>query len=133
MSTNLLIVDDDERICRMLGRYLKREGFKVRTAVDGIAMWQLLDNAQSELIILDLILPGVDGITLARELRLKYPNIGIIILTAKNGIMDTIVGLEVGADDYITKPVDNRVLLARINSVIRRVSNSTVDGIDNGF
>jgi len=123
-SANLLIVDDDERICRMLGRHLKREGFQVRTAADGAIMWQLLEGTQPELIILDLILPGVDGITLARELRIKYPTIGIVILTAKNDIMDTIIGLEVGADDYVTKPFDNRVLLARIRSVLRRLSNS---------
>ena len=125
--TNLLIVDDDERICRTLGRYLKREGFKVRTATDGAIMWQLLESTQPELIILDLILPGVDGITLTRELKIECPKIGIIILTAKNDVMDTIIGLDVGADDYVTKPFDNRVLLARIHSVLRRLSNSEMN------
>ena len=122
-STNLLVVDDDERICRLLGRYLKREGFQVSIAVDGANMWKLLESNHPELILLDLVLPGVDGITLARELRIKNPTIGIIMLTAKNDIMDIIIGLEVGADDYVTKPFDNRALLARIHSVLRRVSN----------
>ena len=119
--TNLLIVDDDERICRLLGRYLKRKGFHVFTATDGTNMWQLLESTQPELIILDLILPGVDGITLARDLRIKYPTIGIVILTAKSDVKDTIIGLDVGADDYVTKPFDNRELLARIRGILRRL------------
>ena len=126
-SANLLIVDDDERFCRMLGRYLKREGFQIRTATDGAIMWHLMKDTLPELIILDLKLPGVDGITLARELRIKYPPIGIVILTAKDDIKDTIIGLEVGADDYVTKPFDNRVLVARIRSVLRRLPNSEND------
>jgi DNA-binding response OmpR family regulator len=120
-TTNLLIVDDDERICRMLGRFLKREGYKVRTAADGEIMWQILAKTLPELIILDLMLPGDDGITLARELRVKYPTIGIIILTAKNDVTDTVMGLKVGADDYLTKPFDNAVLLARIRCLLRRL------------
>ena len=126
-STHLLIVDDDERICRLLGRYLNRKGFQVCTAIDGALMWQLLKTTHIELVILDLILPGVDGITLTRELRKKYPKIGIVMLTAKNDIMDTIIGLEVGADDYVTKPYNNRELLARICSVLRRISNSEIN------
>ena len=119
--TNLLIVDDDERICRLLGRYLKRKGFHVCTATDGTNMWQMLESTQPQLIILDLILPGVDGITLARDLRIKYPTIGIVILTAKSDVKDTIIGLDVGADDYVTKPFDNRELLARIRGILRRL------------
>ena len=125
--TNLLIVDDDERICRTLGRYLKSEGFQVRCATDGAIMWQLLESTQPDLIILDPILPGVDGITLTRELRIDYPKIGIVILTAKNDVMDTIIGIDVGADDYVTKPFDNMVLLARIRSVLRRLFNSEIN------
>ena len=120
---HLLIVDDDERICRLLSRYLQREGFRVDTAGDGRAMWENLKRGQPDLIILDLMLPGVDGITLARELRAKT-NIGIIMLTGKNEPVDTVVGLEVGADDYMTKPFDNRELLARIRSVLRRLPDS---------
>ena len=118
----LLIVDDDERICRSLECYLQHEGYTVNSVPDGKAMWQYYEDRQPDLILLDIMLPGVDGITLARELRAKNPNIGIIMLTGKDDAVDTIVGLEVGADDYITKPFDNRELLARIHSVLRRLS-----------
>lgn len=125
-SDHLLIVDDDVRICRLLKRYLEQEGYSVDTATDGTAMWESLEKRQPGLIILDLMLPGVDGITLARELRAKS-DLGIIILTGKSNPVDTVVGLEVGADDYVTKPFDNRELLARIRSVLRRLSNSAGD------
>ncbi len=118
----LLIVDDDERICRSLEFYLRHEGYIVNSVPDGKAMWQYYEDKLPNLILLDIMLPGVDGLTLARELRAKNPNIGIIILTGKDDAVDTIVGLEVGADDYITKPFDNRELLARIHSVLRRLS-----------
>ena len=120
---HLLIVDDDKRICRLLRRYLEQEEFSVETAVDGASMWEKLEQRQPKLIILDLMLPGVDGLTLARELRAKT-NVGIIILTGKNDPVDTVVGLEIGADDYVTKPFDNRELLARIRSVLRRHPDS---------
>jgi len=132
-AEHLLIVDDDIRICRMLGRYLEREGYRVSTAADGSAMWRRIDSDLPDLVILDLMLPGVDGITLARELRAKT-DIGIIMLTGKDDTVDTIVGLEVGADDYVTKPFDNRELLARIHSVLRRMSddaNSNNAGFNN--
>lgn len=117
----LLIVDDDERICRSLECYLQHEGYCVGSASDGKAMWQYYEDNLPDLILLDIMLPDVDGITLARELRAKNPNIGIIMITGKDDAVDTIVGLEVGADDYITKPFDNRELLARIRSVLRRL------------
>ena len=120
----LLIVDDDERICRSLECYLQHEGYCVSSVSDGKAMWQHLENNSPDLVLLDIILPGVDGITLARELRVKKPDTGIIMLTGKDDAVDTIVGLEVGADDYITKPFDNRQLLARIHSVLRRLSTN---------
>jgi len=122
VSAKLLIVDDDERICRSLECYLQHEGYCVGSVSDGKAMWQYYEDSRPDLILLDIMLPGVDGITLARELRVKTPNIGIIMLTGKDDAVDTIVGLEVGADDYITKPFDNRELLARIHSVLRRLS-----------
>lgn len=122
----MLIVDDDARICRLLSRYLEQEGYRVDTASDGAAMWEKLKKGRPDLIVLDLMLPGVDGITLARELRAKT-DIGIIILTGKNNPVDTVVGLEVGADDYVTKPFDNRELLARIRSVLRRLTDSPIN------
>jgi len=122
MSTKLLIVDDDEYICRILGRYLRRGGHQVRTVTDGINMWDILKTYSPDIIIMDLMLPGTDGITLTRELKEKYPAIGIIMLTAKNDMIDTSLGLDAGADDYITKPFDYRILLSRVNSLLRRIS-----------
>ena len=122
MSAKLLIVDDDERICRMLGRYLRRGGHQVRTVIDGINMWETLKTYSPDIIIMDLMLPGTDGITLTRELKVKYPVIGIIMLTAKNDLKDISLGLDAGADDYIAKPFDYRILLSRVNSLSRRMS-----------
>jgi DNA-binding response OmpR family regulator len=126
-SAHLLIVDDDERICRSLECYLQHEGYHVSSVSDGKAMWQYYEDNNPDLILLDIMLPDADGITLARELRVKKPDTGIIMLTAKDDAVDTIVGLEVGADDYITKPFDNRQLLARIHSVLRRLSTNNKD------
>ena len=128
-SEYLLIVDDDARICRMLSRYLEKEGYRVDSAADGTAMWEKMRKDDPDLIILDLMLPGVDGITLARELRAKT-DIGIIMLTGKNNPVEATIGLEVGADDYVTKPFDKRELLARIRSVLRRLPNSLIDASD---
>jgi len=129
---HLLIVDDDARICRMLERYLTQEGFTVDIAEDGNGMWAALEGSRPDLVILDVMLPGVDGLTLARELRGKS-SVGIIMLTGKSDSIDTIVGLEVGADDYVTKPFEFRELLARIRSVLRRTlgtSHSVVEESD---
>jgi len=123
----LLIIDDDERICRSLECYLQHEGYCVSSVSDGEAMWLYLEDNSPDLVLLDIMLPGVDGITLARELRVKTPDVGIIMLTGKDDAIDTIVGLEVGADDYITKPFNNRELLARVHSVLRRQSTNSKD------
>jgi two-component system torCAD operon response regulator TorR len=120
-------VDDDERICRSLECYLQHEGYRVNSVSGGQAMWQYFEDNQPDLVLLDIMLPDVDGITLARELRVKTPSTGIIMLTAKADEVDSIIGLEVGADDYITKPFINRQLLARIHSVLRRLSASKKD------
>jgi two-component system OmpR family response regulator len=133
-AAHILIVDDDKRICRSLGTYLKREGYLVSTAVDGKEMWRIFKEDQPDVVILDVMLPGTDGIALARELR-SVSDIGIIMLTGKNKPIDTIIGLEIGADDYVTKPYDERQLLARIHSLLRRRSHgnkkSELDGGDN--
>jgi len=130
-SAHLLIVDDDARICRMLQRYLVQECFTVDTAPDGDSMWKMIEQTRPDLIILDVMLPGVDGLTLARELRART-SIGIIMLTGKSDSIDTIVGLEVGADDYVTKPFELRELLARIRSVLRRIKGlqSSIDSTE---
>lgn len=120
-NTRILVVDDDERIRRLLSCYLTREGYAVRQAADGEQMRSRLSSEGTDLVILDLMLPGEDGLTLATELRSKSA-IPIIMLTGKTSNADKVVGLEIGADDYITKPFDRRELLARVRSVLRRVA-----------
>ena len=117
---SILVVDDDPRVCRLLSRYLAREGFEVETAVDGRQMTQTLRERHFDLVILDLNLPGEDdGLSLARRLRANSA-VSIIMLTGKSDPVDKVVGLEIGADDYVTKPFERRELLARIRSVLRR-------------
>jgi two-component system OmpR family response regulator len=128
-SFKILIVDDDPRICRLLARYLIQEGYTVSAAANGKEMRQQLAEIAPDLVLLDLRLPGEDGLTLARQLRAKS-DIAIIILTGKSDTIDKIVGLEIGADDYVTKPFDERELLARIRSVLRRFSKSASIGSD---
>lgn len=118
---NILVVDDDQRLCDLLRRYLRGEGYRVFTALSGEQMRRHIEQGVPDLVILDLMLPGEDGLMLAKELRV-HKELGIIILTAKGETVDRIVGLEVGADDYISKPFDNRELLARIRSVLRRLT-----------
>ena len=129
-SVHILVVDDDERICNLLSRYLSREGYKINTVNSGAEMRRHMEKETPDLVILDLILPDTDGLDLARELR-NIPELGIIILTGKGDTVEKIIGLETGADDYIAKPFDNRELLARVRSVLRRSksnqSNSQVE------
>ncbi len=115
----ILIVDDDPRLRELLNRYLGEQGFLTHAVADGIAMDNHLAEHQVDLIILDLMLPGDDGLTLARRLR-KSSDTPIIILSARGEEVDRIVGLEVGADDYLPKPFNPRELLARIRAVLRR-------------
>jgi len=122
VSQRILVVDDDPRICRLLCRYLERESYRVDTANGSQAMWRALKSRSYNLIILDLRLPGgEDGLSLARKLR-SQTDISLIMLTGRSNSADKIVGLEMGADDYITKPFDRRELLARIRSVLRRAA-----------
>jgi DNA-binding response OmpR family regulator len=121
IGTKILIVDDDERLRRVLSRYLTREGYSVREAADGDEMRSRLAAERADLVLLDLMLPDEDGLSLARELR-SYSDVAIIMLTGKTDTIDKIVGLELGADDYITKPFDDRELLARVRTVLRRTS-----------
>jgi two-component system, OmpR family, response regulator len=116
---NILVVDDDERIRRLLTRYLGREGYLVREAGSVEEMRQCLAEALPSLLILDLMLPDGNGLTLAREIRARS-DVPIIMLTGKSDTVDKVVGLEIGADDYVTKPFDQRELLARVRTVLRR-------------
>ena len=117
-AVHILVVDDDQQIRQMLSRYFDQEGFRVTMAADGEALRaQLTDSV--DVILLDVVMPGEDGLTLAREIRAKS-DVGIIMLTGRDDVLDRIVGLEVGADDYIPKPFHLREVLARVKSVLRR-------------
>jgi len=116
-SSTILIVDDDRDIRQLLADYLESNGYRALAAADGVAMWKILDESRPDLIVLDLNLPGDDGLTLCRKLRATLP---VIMLTARNEPLDRILGLEMGADDYLPKPFEPRELLARVRSVLRR-------------
>jgi DNA-binding response OmpR family regulator len=118
----VLVVDDDASIREMLAEYLGSHGFVVAEAEDGTAMRAEIERAAPDVVLLDLRLPREDGLTLARYLRERY-DVGIIMVTGSGEVVDRIVGLEVGADDYVTKPFDPRELLARVKSVLRRTQS----------
>src|SRR5579862_6229680 len=115
----VLIVDDDRDIRSLLAEYLDANGFASRTAGDGAAMWEALRADEADLVILDLSLPGDDGLELCKLLRTRS-DVPVIMLTARGGAGDRIAGLETGADDYLPKPFEPRELLARVRSVLRR-------------
>ncbi|MEO8653305.1 MAG: response regulator [Ramlibacter sp.] len=116
---HILIVDDDSEIRTLLGRYFEKNGLRATAVADGRAMWQALDRGAFDLVVLDLMLPGDDGLTLCRNLR-AHSDIPVIMLTARGEETDRIVGLEMGADDYLAKPFSARELLARIKVILRR-------------
>jgi len=116
---NILIVDDDAEIRSLLGAYLHKNGYNSSVAADGKAMWNVLARSKIDLVVLDLMLPGEDGLTLCRKLR-SESDTPVIMLTARGEETDRIIGLEMGADDYLAKPFNPRELLARIKSVLRR-------------
>jgi two-component system OmpR family response regulator len=134
MSDNghILVVDDQKEICDVVQEYLSGEGYRVSAAHEGAGMRRVLGQAQVDLVILDLMLPGEDGLTLARALRNEQPGIGIIILTGRGETVDRIIGLEMGADDYLPKPFHLRELLARVKSVLRRVHTRTGEAAPSG-
>ena len=129
MSDNghILVVDDQREICDVIQDYLSGEGYRVSTAHDGAGMRRALAQSRVDLVILDLMLPGEDGLTLARSLR-EESEVGIIILTGRGETVDRIIGLEMGADDYLPKPFHLRELLARVKSVLRRVRAGPLSG-----
>jgi two-component system OmpR family response regulator len=116
---HVLIVDDDAEIRSLLTRYLQKNGVRAAAVADGRAMWQALERGNFDLIVLDLMLPGDDGLTLCRTLRARS-DMPVIMLTARGEETDRIVGLEMGADDYLAKPFSARELLARIKVILRR-------------
>jgi two-component system OmpR family response regulator len=123
---HILIVDDQREICDLVQEYLSSEGYRVSTAQDGAGMRRVMAQSPVDLVILDLMLPGEDGLTLARSLR-QESSVGIVILTGRGEIVDRIIGLEMGADDYLPKPFHLRELLARVKSVLRRASTRATD------
>ncbi|HMD65598.1 MAG TPA: response regulator [Stellaceae bacterium] len=123
---HILIVDDQREICDLVQEYLSSEGYRVSTAHDGTGMRRVIAQEPVDLVILDLMLPGEDGLTLARSLR-DESTVGIIILTGRGETVDRIIGLEMGADDYLPKPFHLRELLARVKSVLRRASTRSAE------
>jgi len=119
LQQQLLVVDDEPKIRHLLKKYLSQEGYSVEAVSDGSAMDKYLINHSVDLVILDLMLPGEDGLSIGRRLR-HQQNMPIIILSARSEELDKIIGLEMGADDYLAKPFNPRELLARIRSVLRR-------------
>ncbi len=124
----IAVVDDDARIRDLLRRYLSQEGFEVHPAEDGLALSRLMARETLDLIVLDLMMPGEDGLSICRRLRSQGNSTPIVMLTAKGEDVDRIVGLEVGADDYLAKPFNPRELLARINAVLRRAPSPEAPG-----
>ena len=119
-KSNLLVVDDDLRLRDVLLRYLTDQGFGVQAVQDGRGVDRVLERERVDVLVLDLMLPGEDGLSICRRLRAGNNDIGIVILTAKGDDVDRIIGLEIGADDYLAKPFNPRELVARINAVLRR-------------
>ncbi len=123
MANTILVVDDEKNIVQLARLYLGNEGFQVEEAYDGKQALEKARTTNPDLIILDIMMPEMDGISVCKELR-KTSNIPVIILTARDDDVDKIVGLEVGADDYVTKPFNPRELVARVKAVLRRTQNS---------
>ena len=118
-ARSILVVDDEPMVCEVVARYLENDGFGVLEAADGAAALAILAEHQPALVVLDIMLPGVDGLSILRHLR-STTDIPVILLTARASEVDRIVGLEVGADDYVVKPFSPRELAARVRTVLRR-------------
>jgi two-component system, OmpR family, response regulator len=125
-NSHILVVDDQPEICELVRDYLTSEGYMVRSTNDRAGMRRIMAQDPVDLVILDLILPDEDGLTLARWLRENF-RVGIIMLTGRGEIVDHILGLEMGADYYVTKPYHQRQLLATVNAVLRRLSTQTTE------
>ena len=127
--THILVVDDERELLQAIEEYLSLRGFRVSTAGNGVEMRGVLESDPADLVLLDLGLPGENGIDLTRKLK-SNSNMGIIIVTAHGDSEDRVLGLESGADDYIVKPFNFRELLARVNSVLRRTTNAETGSAD---
>lgn len=130
--TKVLIVEDEQDILQLVKHYLEREGFRVITAMSGREALKQVKEEKPDLVVLDLMLPEIDGLEVCKRLR-SVPDtamIPIIMLTAKAEESDTIVGLELGADDYVTKPFSPKALVARVKALLRRIERAPADGLD---
>ncbi len=125
-NTKILVVDDDINICELLRLYLEKEGYSVTIANDGINAVKMFEESNPDIILLDIMLPGQDGWQVCREIR-KNSNVPIIMLTAKGETFDKVLGLELGADDYVTKPFETKEVVARIKAVLRRSSSANAE------
>jgi two-component system OmpR family response regulator len=132
MAEHLLIVDDDKEICSLLSQFMTQHGYRISVAHEGRTMMQALESARIDLVVLDVMLPGESGLSLCRRVR-SSATVPIVMLTAVGGETDRIVGLEMGADDYLPKPFNPRELLARVRAVLRRAggaAGSALKGVD---
>lgn len=124
VNSKILIVDDDINICELLRLYLEKDGFEPEVVTDGFAAIDIFNKFKPDLVLLDIMLPGLDGWQICREIR-KTSQTPIIMLTAKGETFDKVLGLELGADDYITKPFETKEVIARIKAVLRRTVSQT--------
>jgi DNA-binding response OmpR family regulator len=123
-ARNVLVVDDEPMVCEVVSRYLENDGFSVLGASDGQEALEILDRETPELVVLDIMLPKVDGLEVLRHVR-AHTEVPVILLTARAGEVDRVVGLELGADDYVVKPFSPRELAARVRTVLRRTNGAT--------
>jgi Response regulators consisting of a CheY-like receiver domain and a winged-helix DNA-binding domain len=126
VSGKILIVDDDKNICELLRLYIEKEGFEAAIANDGEAAVEMFESFAPDLVMLDIMLPKLDGWQVCREIR-KKASTPIIMLTAKGEVFDKVLGLELGADDYVVKPFETKEIIARINAVLRRITKTGND------
>lgn len=125
-KTKVLVIDDDINICKLIKLYMEKEGFEVATVYDGIKAMDVFKSFTPNIVVLDIMLPGADGWQVCREIR-KISNIPIIMLSAKGETFDKVLGLELGADDYLVKPFEPKELVARLKAVLRRYNNKEID------
>ena len=126
---DVLVVDDEPQVRQIVATYLESEGFHVRTAADGAEALAELAKKRADLIVLDLMLPGIDGLTVLRRLRESGDDVPVIVLSAKGQESERVAGLELGADDYVTKPASPREVLARVRAVLRRTGTTGPESI----
>ena len=130
MNKRILIVDDDELLCNLLSSYLEEQGFETLMAANATEMQKQRERFHCHLLVLDIIMQGDNGLSICQKLRADGDNIPIVMLSGRDETVDRIIGLEFGADDYITKPVEPRELVARIRAVLRRTSDQTANAYE---